>query len=348
MRISPGARGCMSLRSTRGAADLAAVLILLLAQGAARLRAQAALLMEEPYGLAGRLNPTGHDAIYFARICAVTPVKLRRCAAGEMGVVIARYKSVAGYDWLAVPLIPYLYAVERADEVPAQTDRNAVTAMRRAYVAAHVLAQIDPAARSGSHAEDWYKRQNWYELSGSAYDRSIYAFRFDTTEKQDDAFIAHMNAAPNRSHFSLVRNNCADFAAGVLGFYFPHAFHRRLLPDADITTPRENAWELERYARRPPGFEVTVDKIPQVPGSRRASRGNKSVAESLVVTGDLLPFVAIPYAGPVLGGAVCVDFLVWGRYPLRHKGAEILTPENVAALGAAPAGTLSANVSVER
>ncbi len=41
-------------------------------------RAQAALLMEEPYGFFGTLNPTGHNAIYFARICAETPTT---CAA---------------------------------------------------------------------------------------------------------------------------------------------------------------------------------------------------------------------------------------------------------------------------
>ena len=36
-------------------------------------RAQAALLMEEPYGFFGTLNPTGHNAIYFERVCAETP-----------------------------------------------------------------------------------------------------------------------------------------------------------------------------------------------------------------------------------------------------------------------------------
>ena len=73
--------------------------------------AQAALLMEEPYGFFGTVNPTGHNAIYFERICAETPVKLRRCQPVEMGVVIARYQGVAGYDWAAIPLIPYLYSV---------------------------------------------------------------------------------------------------------------------------------------------------------------------------------------------------------------------------------------------
>lgn len=317
--------------------------------GAARVRAQAALLMEQPYGFAGMLNPTGHDAVYFARICAATPVKLRRCAPGEMGVVIARYKNVAGYDWLAIPVIPYLYAVERAGEVPARADRRTVTAMRRAYVATHVLPQVDPSARSGRPAEDWYKRQNWYELAGSAYDRRTYAFPFLTTEKQDDAFIARMNARPNRSHFSLIRNNCADFAAGVLDFYFPHAFHRRILPDADITTPRQNAWELERYARRHGGFKVTVDEIPRIPGSRRPIWGSKSVAESLVVTGDVaVVAAAVPFLGPYLGGAVCVDSLVWGRYPLKLKRAEVLTPDSLAALETGPAARLSADASPAR
>ena len=56
----------------------------------ARCAAQAALLMEEPYGFFGTLNPTGHNAIYLERVCTVTPVKLRRCRPGELGSVIAR------------------------------------------------------------------------------------------------------------------------------------------------------------------------------------------------------------------------------------------------------------------
>ncbi len=74
--------------------------------------------MEEPYGFFGTLNPTGHNAIYFERICAETPVKLRRCQPGELGAVIARYQGIDGYDWVAIPLIPYLYSVENAADVP--------------------------------------------------------------------------------------------------------------------------------------------------------------------------------------------------------------------------------------
>src|SRR5215469_4482747 len=56
--------------------------------------AQAAVLLEEPYGFFGVVNPTGHIAIYFANVCAETPVKLRRCEPGEQGSVISRYQGI--------------------------------------------------------------------------------------------------------------------------------------------------------------------------------------------------------------------------------------------------------------
>ena len=87
--------------------------------------------MAEPFGLFGFLNPTGHDAVYFQRICAETPVKLRRCAPGENGAVITRYQGIAEYDWIAMPLLPYLYAVENGSEVPVRADRETVNSTAR-------------------------------------------------------------------------------------------------------------------------------------------------------------------------------------------------------------------------
>jgi hypothetical protein len=34
----------------------------------------------------------------------------------------------------------------------------------------------------------------WTQLLGAAYERRIYAFRFETTEAQDDALIEKLNA----------------------------------------------------------------------------------------------------------------------------------------------------------
>ncbi len=60
--------------------------------------ASVALLMEEPYGTLGAVNPTGHAAIYLNHICADSPVVLRPCHEGEYGVVISRYHKVDGLD----------------------------------------------------------------------------------------------------------------------------------------------------------------------------------------------------------------------------------------------------------
>jgi hypothetical protein len=67
--------------------------------------ASIALLMEEPYGAFGAMNPTGHAAIYLNHICADSPVSLRPCHDGEYGVVISRYHKMDGYDWIAIPLV---------------------------------------------------------------------------------------------------------------------------------------------------------------------------------------------------------------------------------------------------
>src|SRR5277367_1067633 len=99
------------------------LLILLFASQA---NAAAALLLEEPYGKLGAFMAQGHAAIYLSRVCAETPLVLRRCGPGETGVVISRYNGVAGYDWVAIPLIPYLYSVEDPASVPVQVDQETV------------------------------------------------------------------------------------------------------------------------------------------------------------------------------------------------------------------------------
>ncbi|MGC9157953.1 MAG: hypothetical protein ACP5FH_03095, partial [Terracidiphilus sp.] len=159
----------------------------------------------------------------------------------------------------------------------------------------------------------------------------IYAFDFATTEKQDDAFIARMNAAKNRSHFNLLLNNCSDFARRSLNFYFPHTFRRSLFPDAGITTPKQIAHKLERYARNHPGMELRVSEIPQVPGYRRESRSNKDIAESLTTTGYAVPLVLL---SPYVAGGIFVDYLARGRYHILPQHPEIVEPDNLQALTA--------------
>ena len=288
-------------------------------------RAQAALLMEEPYGFFGSLNPTGHNAIYFERICPETPVKLRRCQAGELGSVIARYQGMNGYDWVAIPLVPYLYAVEDASTVPVRANRATIYQLRNRYYKAHLLSLGEDLPRGN------IVHGGWGQIVGLSYERRIYALRFGTTEKQDDEFIALMNDSPNRSHFHLLYNNCSDFARILLNFYFPGAFKRSVFPDAGMTTPKQITFKLERYARKHPEIHLAIYEIPQIPGSRRMSRSNKSIAQSLSTTGYAIPIALV---NPYLAGGLFADYLVRDRHHLIPKHPQILAPDNLFALTA--------------
>ncbi len=310
-----------SLRTPRTIAF--ALMALALVFACPRCHAQAALLMEEPYGFFGAINPTGHTAVYFQRVCAETPVTLRRCAPGELGAVIARYQGISGYDWVAMPLIPYLYSVEDPSEVPAHVDRNTVDRMRERYHETHLMSLGEDVPAGG------LMHGGWKELVGVAYERRIYAFRFNTTEAQDDAFIARMNSAENRSHFHLLFSNCADFARVILNEYFPRTFDRSIFPDAGMTTPKQISYKLVRYARRHTETQLTVFEIDQIPGYRRLSRNNKSISESLITTAYAVPIAIV---NPYLAGGLFVDYMVRGRYHLIPKKPTVLDPGNLASL----------------
>lgn len=323
----------------RVAVTLCALATLLLA-GATRSRAQAALLLEEPYGFFGTLNPTGHTAIYFARICAATPTRLRRCEPGEMGSVISRYSDVAHHDWVVIPLIPYLYSVEDLSEVPDRVNRETVHRLRNQYHEAHLLV-LGKDVRKGDF---WHG--GWTQLVGVSYERRMYAFRFDTTEEQDDALIARMNKDKNRSHFELFYNNCSDFSRKIMNQYFPRNFRRSFFPDAGMTTPKQITFKLVRYAKKHPELHLEVYEIPQVPGYRRLSRTNKSVSESLITTGYALPIAIL---NPYLAGGLFADYVVHGRYRLIPKNPGKLMPDDLAVLtlsGAANENALTASEQV--
>ncbi len=287
--------------------------------------AQAALLMEEPYGFFGALNPTGHNAIYLERVCAQTPIRLRRCAPGELGAVIARYQGIAGYDWVAIPVLPYLYSVDNVADVPPRANRELVNSLRNEYHDAH-LAGLGEDLSPGS-----FLHGGWTQLVGVSYERRIFVFRFNTDEEQDDAFIAEMNDRPNRSHFSLLFNNCSDFARRALGFYFPASFPRSIFPDAGMTTPKQLAQKLEKYARKHPETRLAIFEIPQVPGYRHHSGSNKGIAESLATTAYAVPIALV---NPYLAGGLFVDYLVRGRSHLIPRHPQLLAPSNFSTLTA--------------
>ena len=266
--------------------------------------ASATLLLEEPYGRMGFFTATGHAAVYLSDVCADSPLVLRRCGPGETGVVISRYDGVGGYDWVAIPLIPYLYAVERPEDVPLFANAKMAAFLRDRYRRKY-LEEIAPDKTNGETPGG-----NWYQLVGSSYDRTIYGFDIETTPEQDDALIRKLNASPNRSHFHLVSNNCADFAKGVLNFYYPKSLHRSLVADVGITTPKQIAKMLTKYSARHPELQFSRVIISQVPGSMSRSTNVHGVVESFFKAKKyIVPSVVV---SPIFAGCVAAAYVGTG------------------------------------
>jgi len=266
--------------------------------------ASATLLLEEPYGHLGFFTATGHAAVYLSGVCAETPLILRRCAPGETGVVISRYDAVGGYDWIAIPLIPYLYAVDRTEDIPLFADAKMVAVLRDRYRRKY-LENIAPDRKNGETPGG-----NWYQLVGSSYDRAIYGFEVATTTEQDEALIAKLNSSANESHFRLVSNNCADFAKGIINFYYPKTLHRSVVADVGMTTPKQMAKMLVRFNQHHPEIEYSRLVIAQVPGSMQRSSAVHGVVESFFKSKKYIVPSAI--ASPIFAGCVFATYVVTG------------------------------------
>ena len=300
--------------------------------------ASVALLMEEPYGGFCAFNPTGHAAVYLNHVCAETPTELRVFRSGELGVVISRYSKINGYDWIAMPLIPYLYAVDDLGGVPAAVDKTMVMQLRDAYRREHLMS-LAPDDKDGGAPKG-----GWVELVGASYNRKIHGFQVESTPEQDERFIALVNDKRNVSHFNLFFHNCADFSRVVLDTYFPHAIHRNFVADAGLTTPKQVARSLVKYGKKHPEVHMSAFVIPQVPGSMPRSHGVDGIAESLVKSKKyLIPLVVL---SPEFTGGVVVAYLVDGRMKL-PKDAKTFQVNDAEYTGGPPVALPGEAVSTE-
>src|SRR5713226_4900482 len=262
--------------------------------------AGATLFLEEPYSYDGAFAGTGHVAVYLSNVCSASPVVLRQCNAGESGVVLSRYDGIGGYDWIAIPLIPYLYAVDRAEAIPLFADAKLVAFLRDQYRRDHLEA-LAPERPDGGIPEG-----NWYEMIGASYDRTIYGFEIETSPKQDALLISKLNSQSNRERYNFVKRNCADFVREVIDFYYPHALHRSVIGDLGVTTPKQIAKMLAKYSRHHPELQSSVFLVPQVPGSVRRSKPVHGVLESVAAAKKyMVPLVVL---NPYIGGGLLVGY----------------------------------------
>ena len=258
----------------------ARILLLLLAAfvGERFARASLTVLVGEPFGSFGTMMPTGHTAVYLDHVCADGPLKVRLCQPGEpQGVVLARYHAIGQYDWLATPVMDFLYATNDTAEIPAYATPEAVWAMRERY-RERFLREVVPDGMQGTMDKDGSAKHardlaEWWETAGMAYQRRLWGYEVATTPEQDANLVAVMNAHANRHRYHLSGENCADFAAELVNLYYPGSVrHADRVADYGLMTPKQVARSLSGYAAKHPELDLHVWEIAQVPGSLPRSR----------------------------------------------------------------------------
>ncbi len=239
--------------------------------------------------------------------------------------MISRYNRIAGRDWIAVPLLPYLYAVAGVEDVPDSADAAAVARLRDAYRRTH-LSELAPYGPEGEPPNG-----NWIQLVGAAYYRNIYGFALETAPDDDERLIRHLNSQNNQRQFNLLYRNCADFARNIINFYYPRALRRSVIADAGISTPKQSAKALVKYCRRRPGVRLSHFVIPQIPGIRRSSK-IRGVNESLIRSKKYV--VPLAFLQPWVAGAAGAAYLISGRFNPARQPHVVCAPATLPACAA--------------
>lgn len=264
-----------------------------------------------------RITGSGHSAVYFSRICADGPVKLRLCAAGERGSVMSNYTTLGEdrpFEWNVVPLSIYLYGVEDPELEPVYGSEKIKHALEERYREKYLTGYCESkTCRTGNGSE-------WREMVGATLSRSIYIFIVATTVEQDQNLIAEFNSLPNQNHFNGVTRNCADFTRRVINTYFPRAVSPDYINDFGMTSPKAIAHSFSRYALRHPESQYRALHYAQLPGRIKRStevragteqlyRSKKLLVPMIIFADHELPFVAASY-------------LLTGRFNPEHESEE--------------------------
>ncbi|MGA2537277.1 MAG: hypothetical protein ABSF53_14765 [Terracidiphilus sp.] len=282
------------------------ILLYLLLLDGLKAYADVTLFIEAPINFLGHVSSTGHAALLVDDLCSDDHIHMRLCRAGEGGAVISRYKGIDGYDWLAMPPGPYLFAVDSPDAIPVSVTRSEVDRLREDYRGNHLRSFVQDPPEDG-----------WVQLLGASYRRKIICIHVHTSAAQDDRLMQWLNGQPDRTHFNFFFSNCADFARQMLNVLFPGAIHRNLLFDFGMTTPKELESGLHHYAMRHAELGFQLYQLPQMPGSIPRSGHLYGVTESFVKTKTyLLPLAAFD---PIGIGSIAVLGFADHRYVGKPK-----------------------------
>jgi hypothetical protein len=269
-----------------------------------------------------RITSTGHSAVYFSRICAESPVRLRLCRPDEHGSVMSNYINIGEdrpYEWNVVPLSVYLYGVEDPRNRPVFGSNKIKHTLEERYREKYLSGYCESQFCKTSY------KSEWREMVAATLIRSLYIFVIDTTVEEDKELIVEFNSSPNKNHFNGVTRNCADFTSRVINSYFPHATKTDYINDFGMTSPKAVARSFTRYALRHPDANFRVLHFAQVPGTIKRSRECREGTEQLYHSKKfLIPLIIFgEHELPV----VAASYVLTGRFNPEHELEEHPTAE---------------------
>ena len=295
---------------------LTAVLVLLLLwSDASPVYADVGVLLNESLDTSfARISGSGHSAVYFSRICAESPVKLRLCRPDEEGSVMSNYTTLGEdqpFEWNIVPLSIYLYGVEDPQNRPLFGSKKIKHALEERYRTNFLAGYCDSlTCRTSNKAE-------WREMVGATLERSIFMFVVETSLEQDRALIKEFNSLPNQNHFNGITKNCASFSRHVINTYYPHAARADYLNDFGLITPKAIARSFTHFAERHPEAHLRVLHFAQLPGTIKRSTECRNGTEQLFHSKKLL-VPMILFADHELP-FVAASYLLTGRFNPEHE-----------------------------
>jgi hypothetical protein len=308
-------------------AEIIAVIVLValcLTFTASTAKADVGVLLNESLDTSfARISGSGHSAVYFSRICAETPVKLRLCRPDEQGSVMSNYTTLGEdqpFEWNVIPLSVYLYGVEDPQNRPLFSSQKIKHALEERYRTNFLAGYCDSeTCRKSSKAE-------WREMVGATLERSIYIFVVETSVEQDRALIEEFNAQPNKNHFNGVTQNCATFTRRVMNSYYPHSARADYLNDFGLITPKAIARSFDHYAERHPEAHLRVLHFAQLPGTIKRSSECRNATEQLYRSKKLLvPMVLFaPHELPFMAAS----YMLTGRFNPEHELEQHPTTES--------------------
>ena len=124
----------------------------------------------------------------------------------------------------------------------------------------------------------------------------------------------------------------------LLNVYYPHSIHRNFFIDVGITTLKQVARSLTKYAKRHPELDFSTFVIPQVPGTIHRSHPINGVVESLVKSKKYV--VPLFVLSPQVTAGMIVAYLADGRFKAPKDSPWELLPGDIQDIGATQGNTV--------